>query len=168
MTPFRFDVFISYAHLDDLPIDGSRWITRLQGILAGFLSRPLGRKANIWRDVEQLGTDSDFEQEIYRGLRESATLVTVVTQVFLKREWFTKEYQEFLRNQRLTVTDIGRVFVVYPIPMERSELPEYIRQFIGYDLSGDQKAFLQKANIMASEIHEAILTLGHMSTDSTG
>lgn len=132
MFDWKYDAFISYAHLDDNPDAGVRWVTSLQDVLAVLLQRRLGRAARFWRDTEQLKTLDDFENKIFEALRESASMVLVTTPAFVKREWFTKEYERFLATQRQSFQDKTRILIVYKTKMAQDELPEYFRQFLGF------------------------------------
>ena len=51
------DLFISYAHIDDLPIseDQKGWITEFQRILENRLAQLMGEKPKIWRDQKLSG-----------------------------------------------------------------------------------------------------------------
>jgi hypothetical protein len=134
VADFKYDMFISYAHLDDNPDEGVRWVTSLQDVLAVLLRRRLGRVARIWRDTDQLKTLEDFENKIFEALRESASMVLVTTPAFVKREWFTKEYEQFLAAEKPALQDRTRVLIVYKTKMAKDELPEYFRQFIGFHM----------------------------------
>jgi hypothetical protein len=51
---FEYDIFISYAHVDDLttPGEAKGWITTFEEFLAVLLSKKVGRigSVKIWRD----------------------------------------------------------------------------------------------------------------------
>ena len=59
------DLFISYAHIDDLPIseDQKGWITEFHRILENRLSQLMGEKPKIWRDQKLSGSDI-FDDQI--------------------------------------------------------------------------------------------------------
>ncbi len=62
---FEKHVFISYAHLDNIPIKqgDEGWVSRLHVSLYSMLSRRLGCEALIWRDTKLKGDDV-FSDEI--------------------------------------------------------------------------------------------------------
>jgi hypothetical protein len=130
VSDYKYDAFISYAHLDDNPDAGVRWVTSLQTALAGDLEHHLGRAARIWRDTEQLETLDDFEIKILAALQESVSMVVVTTPAFVKREWFTKEYQHFRATNEHSVQDRSRILIVYKTKTTQDEVPEYFRQFL--------------------------------------
>jgi hypothetical protein len=132
VSDYKYDAFISYAHLDDNPDAGVRWVTSLQTALARYLEHHLGRAARIWRDTEQLETLDDFENKILAALQESASLVVVTTPAFVKREWFTKEYEHFRATNEHSDPDKSRILIVYKTKTTEDEVPEYFRQFIGF------------------------------------
>ncbi len=49
---FQRNLFISYAHIDNVPLTEQQqgWITRFHSTLSAMLNMRLGRKAEIWRD----------------------------------------------------------------------------------------------------------------------
>ena len=134
MSEFKYDVFISYAHTDNNPEAGVRWVDSLQDALAKFLQFRLGRAARIWRDTAQLKTGDDFETKILEALEQSASIVVATTSTFVKREWFTKEYQQFLAAEKPPIPNKTRILIVYKTKMAQEELPEYFRQFIGFNM----------------------------------
>ena len=64
---FEMDVFISYAHIDNLPLrEGeSGWIASFHKALEVRLAQLLGEKPRIWRDQKLQGNDF-FGDEIVK------------------------------------------------------------------------------------------------------
>ena len=62
---FETDVFISYAHIDNLPLkEGEKgWVAKFHRALEVRLSQLLGEKPRIWRDQKLQGNDF-FGEEI--------------------------------------------------------------------------------------------------------
>ena len=94
MHPYKHDVFISYAHLDNELTGGAGRITLFHRDLDTMLSTCLGRPAIIWRD-DQLTVDDDFNSAIMDALNNSAVLVIVMSPTFIERDWFQKEFSAF-------------------------------------------------------------------------
>ena len=75
---FEKDVFISYAHLDDIPLDeGAKgWITDFHKLLETRLEQTIGHDINIWRD-EKLAGNEVFALEIESQLPKLKVMVSV-------------------------------------------------------------------------------------------
>lgn len=65
MTQFDYDIFISYAHIDNrtLQQDQDGWIAMLHKALELRLAMLLGEDVRIWRDQKLSGNDR-FDDEI--------------------------------------------------------------------------------------------------------
>ena len=73
-TPnFEYDLFISYAHIDNQHYSGvpQGWVDYLHERLQVSLSRRLGRAPRIWRDRKLRGNDV-FDDEIKQTLANAA------------------------------------------------------------------------------------------------
>lgn len=135
---FEKHLFISYAHLDNLPLSEQQqgWVTKLHSSLSAMLSMRLGRKAEIWRDVKLTGNDI-FADEIVGQFPKTALLVSVVTPRYVESEWCTREAREFItqaeHNGGLVVDNKSRVLKVVKIPADQEgPLPEVMRLSLGY------------------------------------
>jgi hypothetical protein len=75
VTGFRYDVFVSYAHVDNVPLEGADkgWVTIFIKNLENYLARKLGRNcASIWID-HNLAGNAPLTPEIMNALHETAT-----------------------------------------------------------------------------------------------
>lgn len=79
---FNHHVFISYAHIDNLPLSPEQegWISRFHQTFSVFLSQRLGGKARIWRDLKLQGNDI-FSDEIVDAYRDTALLISILSPV---------------------------------------------------------------------------------------
>lgn len=77
---FEKDVFISYAHLDDKPLDeGAKgWITDFHKLLERRLEQAIGHELNIWRDERLTGNDF-FGPEIVAQFPKIKVMVSIIT-----------------------------------------------------------------------------------------
>lgn len=136
------DVFISYAHLDNQPLSGTRegWISRFHGDLAIKLSELLGEKVNIWRDAKLTGNDF-FGEAIVNQFPSVKALVSVVSPRYLKSEWCVREVEEFSkaagRTGGLRVQDKSRLVKVVKTPVAASDVPAQLltlfSSILGFD-----------------------------------
>ena len=138
-VPFKGGVFISYAHLDNIPLTPGEegWITRFHATLKKMLEMRLGHEAKIWRDEKLQGSDV-FSNEIVAQFKQSAALVSVVTPRYLNSEWCTREAREFCESAQqtggLVVGNKLRVFKVIKTPVHTQEsLPVPMQEVLGYE-----------------------------------
>jgi TIR domain len=138
---FGKHLFLSYAHVDDLPTPGDDhgWVTRFHRYLETYLSQSIGEEAKIWRDDRLRGNDI-FANEIAKQFPETAILLSILSPRYIDSEWCLREVDEFCRSAEshggLTVEDKARVFRVMlkRIPTERREqLPNILRDALGYE-----------------------------------
>ena len=135
---FEKDLFISYAHLDNLPLspDQQGWITRFHTSLEALLSMRLGQKAEIWRDHKLAGNDI-FSDEIISQFPKTAVLVSVVSERYLKSKWCTDEVREFCKaaeqSAGLSIENKCRIVKILKSPLESDEpLPTVMKALLGY------------------------------------
>ena len=139
---FEYDVFISYAHIDNKPFTREQegWVTVFDNVLQIMLNQQLGKETKIWRD-KRLQGNNDFSAEISDKLPNAATLVSVLTPRYLASDWCTKEIQVFCQLAEakggLFVKNKGRVFKVMKSPIARVEsdrvLPPEVGRATGYE-----------------------------------
>src|SRR3974390_2973346 len=100
---FENQVFISYAHLDNVPLnlvqDG--WITTFHNTLKAALTMQLGREAVIWRDKKLAGNDI-FADEIVQQFPRTELLISILTPRYVQSEWCTREVNEFYKIAETT------------------------------------------------------------------
>src|SRR5215475_6587321 len=82
---FDFDVFVSYAHLDDTaPAEEKKgWVARLHETLEWRLAQLLGKPARIWRDPKLHGNDV-FADMLVERVHHAAILLSVVSPRYCK------------------------------------------------------------------------------------
>ena len=92
---FLHDIFLSYAHVDDL----QGWIRRFQGDLEIKLAQRFGRigAVSLWRDTRIAGNQL-FDATIQEALERSAILVAITSMGHLKSEYCQREVAEFHRK----------------------------------------------------------------------
>jgi hypothetical protein len=180
---FQWDVFISYAHIDNEPLtpDQKGWVTLFHRTLQTMLSQQIGTKAGIWRDEKLRGNDI-FSDEIVDQLPKTAALISVLTPRYLHSEWCTKEINEFcqraLQTGGLVVDNKSRVFKVIKTPIDREEpLPPVVIKLLGYEFYGydedqtprefdpaygdkSKEEFLRKVYKLARDIAQLLARLG--------
>jgi hypothetical protein len=103
LSPFKNDIFISYARVDDQkdPDKDEGWVTLLHKYLAGALSRRFGRTnvINIWRDTNEIGGSTYFDEAIETSIKESAIFLALTSNGYLSSESYcSKELKCFYQK----------------------------------------------------------------------
>jgi len=141
VATFDKDLFISYAHVDNLPTpdDSEGWVTRFHKYLEAYLSQSLGEEAKVWRD-DRLRGNEIFANEIVKQFPKTAVLLSVLSPRYLESEWCLREVNEFCKSAEvtggLTIDDKTRVLraMLKKIPAERREqLPGILKDALGYE-----------------------------------
>jgi hypothetical protein len=131
--PAKTDLFVSYAHVDDLPLEPGRpgWVTTLVTSLQALLAQKLGRGEDIslWMD-HQLPGHAELTPEIEGKLGDAATLLIVLSPAYLASTWCLKEMRFFADAIRRARDRQGaRIFVVENDQVER---PQVLGDLNGY------------------------------------
>jgi MinD-like ATPase involved in chromosome partitioning or flagellar assembly len=135
---FECDVFISYAHIDDLSMADTDkgFVARLQEDLSVRLTQFVGRPVRIWRD-SKLGGNDLFSEQSGAALEKAAILLTVVSPQYVKSEWCRRELATFVKVAEsqggVSVGERSRVLWVAKTPLPRESLPEILRGQLGYE-----------------------------------
>ena len=137
--PFELDAFISYAHLDNKPLDSGEkgWVSRFHTTLQTRLSQRLGQQTKIWRDEKLAGNDV-FGDEIVDQFPKTALLISILTPCYLQSEWCIKELHLFadaaVHTGGITVGNMSRVIKVVKTPIDPAKpLPDLVQRTLGYD-----------------------------------
>ncbi|MEP7107932.1 MAG: TIR domain-containing protein [Ferruginibacter sp.] len=146
---FEQDVFISYAHLDDKPIDeGAKgWITEFHSLLETRLEQTIGRDINIWRD-ERLTGNEVFTPEIESHIPKLKLMVSIITPRYIESDWCKKELDAFYQAASYTggvnIGNKSRIFKIIKTPVDREKielLPEKLHRL--FDEILDYKFYIQ-------------------------
>jgi hypothetical protein len=128
------DVFVSYAHLDNLAPEGRAslgWVDLLLERLTVQLKKRVGSGAiDIWIDHELAG-NRPLTPEILNAARDSALLLVVMSPAYLQSEWCARERNAFLDVARDRVAD-GRIFIVRSLDENLAERPAEFGDLTGY------------------------------------
>src|SRR5205807_5046640 len=121
LSTFDYEVFISYSHTDNAPIDGT-WVTKFAELLQNKLSVRLGPEIRVWSDARITGAE-DFTAKILQTLRTSAVLVPIVAPSWENSDWCQEEHNAFqnFAGDDFWVENKCRVVKVikYPLDEER-------------------------------------------------
>lgn len=117
----KFDVFVSYAHIDN---EEKRWRGggRIQGFmqqLATATHQRLGKPISYFLAIESLPLEGKWQNEIQAAMEGAAVLLMFLSPAYVRSEWAQRERSAF----RATNTDPSRIIVIelWPLPEELSD-----------------------------------------------
>lgn len=110
---YEFDVFVSYAHVDNEPFlpGGKGWVTSLIDGLRKLMAVKLGRtdSFSLWMDYALRGSEPVTPQ-LLNTVRKSAMLIVVLSPGYLASDWCRRERDAFLGI--VQARGARRVFVI--------------------------------------------------------
>ena len=134
---YTYDLFISYAHLDNDKLWGQTagWIEQFYTDLNILLSRRIGKPeaVKIWWDNKKLDGSKVFDQSIADGIKQSAILLCLTSRSYLQSEYCQKELSLFYDKaqkepQGLMVNDRSRIINVL---LNNIPYPEWPKELSG-------------------------------------
>ena len=184
---YDYDLFISYAHIDDLSPFGEEkgWIDLLHERLSVLLAQALGYEPRIWRDGHRLQGNDELSGAIGAGVTHSLLLVPVISPRYVQSDWCNREMEAFHAAQAQHGPLPGspafrsRVFKVVKTPLPehlREREPGQIRNLIGYQFYGEDessgvltefspapndKQYWRTLNRLVSDIKQTLIELKH-------
>lgn len=182
---YEYDIFISYAHIDDLSPTGEEegWIDLLHKRLSVLLAQALGYELKIWRDGHNLQGNDELDGAIGDAITRSLLLVPIISPRYVQSDWCNREMEAFHADEPPTSAAAPafrrRVFKVVktPLPEHLKKLePAHIHNLVGYefyardDASGiltefdagpHDKQYWQMLNRLVANITRTIIELKH-------
>jgi TIR domain len=132
---YENDIFVSYAHVDNIPLSGisKGWVETFIDNLATKLAQKIGRTDlfKLWDD-RLLAQNAPLTPEILDALKGSAILVLVLSPGYLKSPWCQREKNAFYDLLRSKNCRSNSVFVVQRDRVARESCPEEIRDLLGF------------------------------------
>lgn len=135
---FENDIFISYAHLDNQPLDEGLdgWVETLHERLGIRLSQLLGEEVSIWRDPKLQGNDY-FADSLVTRISRAAILISILSPRYVKSEWCMREINEFSKAAELRgglrVGNSSRLFKIIKTYIPLEEQPQSLQPMLGYE-----------------------------------
>ncbi|MEM9904776.1 MAG: hypothetical protein AAF921_07115 [Cyanobacteria bacterium P01_D01_bin.44] len=134
---FEYDIFISYAHIDNLPLEEEQegWISHFHRALEIRLAQLRGENPRIWRDLKLQGNDY-FSDTILDTFSKVGLLISILSPRYIKSEWCLRELTHFHQ----AVTDSGgirianksRIFKVIKTYLPLEQHPSELEPLLGY------------------------------------
>jgi TIR domain-containing protein/uncharacterized protein DUF4062 len=145
--PYKYDLFISYGHLDDEDPAGDvkGWVDLLVERLPRLVSASLGYQPKVWRDERSLTGDALLRAAIDEGISHSLLFLPIVSPRYVQSDWCLRELEAFCKNPRLPNAPAhrSRIFKVIKSPLLfhlAKKEPAQLRELIGhsfYEMEGD-------------------------------
>ena len=182
VPPFESEIFISYAHIDNLPLaEGQRgWVEDFHRSLQIRLQQLLGEELSVWRDKKLQGNDY-FDDALIHRFPRIAVLVSILSPRYLQSEWCLRELREFVHAAEQTgglrLGDRSRIFKIVKTHVPREQHPAELQTLLGYEFyqvdqaTGRPREFLldsrdealrnywAKLEDVAYDIHEMLKTM---------
>ena len=133
---YRHDVFVSYAHSDNVPVAGTEvgFVSQLVSDLKTEVGRKIGKTLDIWWDHYSLAGNTPVTPEIMTAAGDCASIVVVASPAYLKSEWCDRERSTFFQWLGRRQSGAPRaVFVVSIEPIGQEKLPAGLKDLPGYD-----------------------------------
>jgi hypothetical protein len=116
----QYDVFVSYAHVDDEPPTGveTGWVSMFVNHLKRHLeSKVGGREVGVWKD-DKLAMNDQVDPTLVQSVKLSRTIVLFLSPSYQRSHWCQKELITFLQNHE-ALKNKESVFIVEIEPVER-------------------------------------------------
>jgi TIR domain len=131
----NFDVFISYAHVDNEPIFPAKhgWVSVLVDNLGRYLAKGIGRREAFsnWYDQQQLKGNQGIRDHIPEQARQSALFLAVLSPGYVSSEFCLRELEAFIETHRGAVAE--RLFIVEHMPLDDDRrMPDALRDIRKY------------------------------------
>ncbi len=135
---FDVDIFISYAHIDNLSLKqgDTGWIASFHKALDVRLSQLLGEAPRIWRDKKLQGNDF-FGDEIVQQFPNTAMMLSILSPRYIKSEWCIREVKEFYKTASsgvgVRIGNKSRIFKIIKTAVPFEKHPQEIIDTLGYE-----------------------------------
>ena len=169
---FEYDIFISYAHVDNEEAEEKGWVERFHKYLKIELDKQIGRPelTAIWRDPALKGNQL-FDKTIQDQINASALFLALTSRGFLESEYCRKELNRFLEKAKkdhlnlVVGENYSRIFnqLLYNIP--HKEWPDeyggestgfkFYDEF-GYPLNPGSEPFKNQVRSLVKAIHKTL------------
>ena len=131
--PKPFDLFISYAHVDDRDANHRKVASIVDAIKADYL-HVVGTPLEVFFDTEAIRDMDDWESRILLGLRQSRMMVAVLSPAYFQSEYCKKEWEYYVETElahALPGEGIAPIYVVTYEPFDADPVEEKLRHWIG-------------------------------------
>jgi TIR domain len=180
------DVFVSYAHVDDLPDrEGEKgWVHHFANQLSVRLLKRFGEKVEVWRDP-QLARAQRYDPVIERAVHGAGVMVCLLSNRYLKSEYCSQEIAWFQAKaaaepEGLVVGDFLRIFPVLLYNIPSGQWPEVCKgtsgfsffdaqgEAFGMPLAPGSEAFNRQLYALVEELYLVLTQLRGLESAALG
>ena len=131
----RYQIFISYAHVDNFPKNDYRWVSSFVQDLEHTLAQKLGheKKFKIWFDKYSLQGNAKIKENIDEKINKSDILLIVFSTGYLNSSWCDKERKLFIENNKDNQNIYSNIFTIHLEDIESEKRPEEIGETLGFN-----------------------------------
>jgi hypothetical protein len=189
--PHKYDIFISYGHLDDEDPAGdvTGWVDLLVERLPRLVSNNLGYLPTVWRDERSLRGNDLLTAAISEGVTTSLLLIPIVSPRYVQSDWCRRELDAFCQSEPPPGAPAfrSRIFKVIKTPLLfhlAKKEPEALRELIGYSfyemegempvefgaevVPGKDPRYWTALRRLAWDVSNMLVTLKHAKDATTG
>jgi hypothetical protein len=136
---FDYDIFISYAHVDDAPLTAGStgWVSALARGLRNLLARKLGRQEDcrIWfaSGIMPVADLMEWRSRALDVVARSKLLLAVVSPAYVASDLCAGELRAFTSRH----AQQGRIVPVWLHPMPPEDVPDALRGLAGCKMWGE-------------------------------
>lgn len=144
VTPgFKYDIFISYAHLDNITLTGQAdgWVSQFYKNLNLMLAKYFGRlgMVKIWWDTRKLDGSVLYDDSIEEGIKDSAIMICLQSSSYHGSTYCLKELEIFHTKAQkesfgLKVGHRSRIFNVLLNNIRSNKWPEQLSGTSGFQM----------------------------------
>ena len=140
---YENDIFISYAHNDNLPVGAVRWVERLHENLENRLTQLLGKRPGIWRD-RRLDSTDQVNGQLDARINTSATLLAILSPSYFESKWCAWEREKFIESAKLraglSVANKSRIAKVVKTFVDFDQFPTEFKETLGSSFLREDKS----------------------------
>lgn len=142
LPDFQYDVFISYAHIDNSVRNQNDkgWVTQFYNELVFWITQRIGRsdKFKIWWD-EKLSDNHVFTNEIKDAIKNSALLITFSSNAYYESQYCIDELKWFYENTAkgkpgLSINNMYRIYNIRLNNIDNVKWPKECQGTTGYEM----------------------------------
>ncbi len=184
---FENDIFISYAHVDNLAAEGEpKWVEQFHKQLEIALTKRIGRIGllKIWRD-KRLEGDNVFDETIQKNIDDSALFLALTSNGYLASDYCKDELQAFYKKAQteqygLQIGDRSRIYNALLTNISHKEWPEEYGRISGHPFHDAEdedtlgvpsaladKKFHKQLRALVDSLYKMLLAFKESSKDST-
>src|SRR6185436_19533387 len=142
LAAYEYDIFISYAHVDNQPLTEGQegWVEQFYRSFKLTIAEQFGLDdlVSIWRDRRLPGNEV-FKPSIIEACRRSGILICITSPGYIVSDWCRNEYDEFCSANGVSrpprYKTSSRVFNISlrpPSSSHRARYEEMFGQSLGY------------------------------------